>query len=116
MVSSRRPVIQGHRHGSALCVVEVVGCRRMVPADVPFACIRDFYPDHYAWELGTVRLIEPFAVLGQLRLFDVADALVRDPAQPSSSSAGSDGAPPPFMAGTSTGRPLGPAKRASGKP
>ena len=109
VVSSRRPVVEGHRHGSALCVVQVVGCRRMVPEDVPFACIPDFYPDHYAWELGPVTLIEPFAVLGQLRLFDVSDGLVR-PAQPAG-----DG-PPPFMSGTSTGRLFGPDKRARAKP
>ncbi len=110
VVSSRRPVLEGHRHGAALCVVQVTGCRRMTPDDVPFACIREFYPDHYAWELGAVTLIEPFAVLGQLRLFDVADGLVRPAAQP-----GGDG-PPPYMAGTSTGRLFGPDKRASGTP
>ncbi len=111
VVSSRRPVIEGHRHGAALCVVEVVGCRRMVPADVPFACIRDFYPDHYAWELGAVRLVEPFAVVGQLRLFDLDDEAIRYVA-PAAGSAG----PPPFMAGTSTGRLFGPDKRTSGNP
>ncbi len=77
VVSSRRPVIDGHRHGAALCVVDVTGCRRMTPADMPFACISDFYDGHYAWELGRVRLIEPFGVMGQLRLFDVDDRFIK---------------------------------------
>jgi hypothetical protein len=75
--SSRRPIVEGHRHGEALCVVKVVNCRPMTPADVPFACVREFHPDHYAWVLGDVRMIEPFPILGQLRLFDVGDALIR---------------------------------------
>ena len=77
IVSSRRPVIDGHRHGEALCVVNVVDCRRMTRDDPPFACIRDFYFDHYSWVLRDVRLIEPFGVMGQLRLFDVPDKLIK---------------------------------------
>ena len=110
IVSSRRPVIDGHRHGAALCTVEVVGCRKMTADDVPFACVPHIYHGHYAWVLGRVQLIEPFAVLGQLRLFDVADGLIR----PADQAGGSD--PPPYMAGTSTGRLFGPGKRTSGKP
>ena len=102
VVSSRRPVIDGHRHGAALCVVEVVGCRPMTRVDVPFACLPDLIPGHFAWELGAVKLIEPFAVLGQLRLFDVPDHLVRYAAA---------GTPPPYTPGTSTGRLFGPASR-----
>lgn len=75
--SSRRPVLSGHRHGMALCVVRVIGCRAMTESDVPFACVDRLYPGQFAWELGDVRVIEPFEVVGQLRLFDVADALVR---------------------------------------
>jgi len=77
IVSSRRPVIDGHRHGQALCVVNVVDCRRMTRDDLPFACIREFYFDHYAWVLRDVKLIEPFSVIGQLRLFDVPDEFIR---------------------------------------
>ena len=75
--SSRRPVIEGHRHGEALCVVDVVDCRPMTRQDVPFACVTDFYPSHYAWVLKDVRLIEPFRVTGQLRLFEMNDRLIR---------------------------------------
>ena len=81
--SSRRPFVEGHRHGSALCIVNVVDCRAMTAADVPFACVQQFYPDHYAWVLLDVRLIEPFSIVGQLRLFDVRDDLIR-PMKPES--------------------------------
>ena len=110
IVSSRRPVIDGHRHGAALCTVEVVGCRKMTAEDVPFACVPHVYPGHYAWELGRVRLIEPFAVLGQLRLFDVADELIRSVGQDAGSGES------PYMAGTKTGRLFGPDRRTSGRP
>ena len=76
IVSSRRPVIDGHRHGQALCIVNVTDCRKMTRDDPPFACIREFYVDYYSWVLGDVQLVEPFNVLGQLRLFDVPDQLV----------------------------------------
>jgi len=75
--SSRRPVIEGHRHGQALCVVDVVDCRAMVRGDVPFACVSEFYPGHFSWVLGNVRLIKPFSVMGQLRLFDIRDSLIQ---------------------------------------
>jgi hypothetical protein len=87
IVSSRRPVIDGHRHGQALCIVNIKACRRMKPTDPPFACIREYYPDYYAWELGDVKLIEPFGVMGQLRLFDVPDHLIK-PARPLAASRG----------------------------
>jgi hypothetical protein len=77
IVSSRRPVLEGHRHGEALCIVDVVDCRRMTREDPPFACIPDFYFDHYAWVLKNVKLIEAFSVMGQLRLFDVPDKLIK---------------------------------------
>lgn len=75
--SSRRPFIDGHRHGAALCIVDVIDCRPMTRADLPFACVREFYADHYAWVLRNVRLIDPFSIVGQLRLFDVRDNLIR---------------------------------------
>jgi hypothetical protein len=77
IVSSRRPVIEGHRHGEALCIVDVVDCRAMTRKDVPFACVNEFYPDHYAWVLNKARLIEPFSVMGQLRLFEIDDRLIK---------------------------------------
>ena len=78
----RRLVNEGHRHGSALCVVNVVDCRPMKRADVPFACVDKFYPRHFVWLLRDVKLIEPFSVVGQLRLFDIPDRLIRPPKAP----------------------------------
>jgi hypothetical protein len=77
IVSSRRPIIDGHRHGQALCTVNLVECRRMTRDDLPFACIREFCFDYYAWVLRDAKVIEPFDVLGQLRLFDVPDRLIK---------------------------------------
>jgi hypothetical protein len=76
IVSSRRPIIEGHRHGEALCVVTIAGCRKMTRDDIPFACVKEMYFGHYAWVLKEVRVIEPFGVMGQLRLFDVPDDLI----------------------------------------
>jgi hypothetical protein len=82
IVSSRRPVLEGHRLGQALCIVNVVDCRPMTREDPPFACIADFYKDHYAWVLQGVKLIEPFSVMGQLRLFEVPDRQIKLVKQP----------------------------------
>ncbi len=81
IVSSRRPVLAGHRLGEALCVVDLIDCRRMKKEDPPFACIREFYPEYYSWVLNGVKLIEPFSVVGQLRLFAVPDRLIHLPGQ-----------------------------------
>jgi ASCH domain len=75
--SSRRPVIEGHRHGSALCTVNVIDCRPMTRSDIPFACVEKFYPKHFVWVLRDVNLIQPFSVVGQLRLFQIGDKLIR---------------------------------------
>jgi hypothetical protein len=98
--SSRRPVIEGHRHGQALCVVDVVDCRRMTRRDLPFACLSAFYPDHYVWVLERVRLIEPFSIMGQLRLYDIRDSLIH----------------PLHDSGTNSGLPGGRSTRVIGKP
>ncbi len=75
--SSRRPMIDGHRHGEALCVVDLVDCRPMTQADVPFACVGQFYRDQWVWVLKNVQSVDPFSVVGRLRLFNVADELIR---------------------------------------
>lgn len=56
--------------GVALCIVEVLDCRPMIAADQAAAGI-PFLPGHFAWVLGQVRRVEPFAVSGQLGLFTV---------------------------------------------
>jgi len=85
--SSRRPFIDGHRHGEALCVVNVVDCRLMTPSDVRFARV-EFTPNHFVWVLRDVRPIEPFSVVGQLRLFEIPDKFIHErlPQVPSGSS------------------------------
>jgi hypothetical protein len=45
--------------------------------DVPFACVDKFYPKHFVWVLHKARLIEPFPVYGQLRLFQIRDKLIQ---------------------------------------
>jgi ASCH domain len=98
--SSRRPVLEGHQHGVALCVVDVVDCRAMTRRDVPFACVGEFYPNHFAWVLGKVRLIKPFSVMGQLRLFEIRDSLIH----------------PLQTSGTNSGEAPGRSTRVIGKP
>ncbi len=59
--------------GVALCIVEVMDCRRMLPGDIHAACC-GWGSELYSWVLrpGAVRQIEPpFAVRGRPGLFDV---------------------------------------------
>lgn len=55
--------------GRALCVVDVVDCRPMKRADSKAACCEP-YDGAFAWVLRNVKLLEPFPVKGQLRLFE----------------------------------------------
>lgn len=58
IVSSKRPAIDGLPGGVALAVVQLVDCQP--------------HGDVWGWVFQTVRpLKKPFAVRGQLRLFDV---------------------------------------------
>lgn len=63
--------------GVALCVVDVLNCRRMTVADEAAACCR-IYPDAWAWEIGNVRTVRPLVVKGALNLFDVPDNLIEE--------------------------------------
>lgn len=56
--------------GVALCVVELLDVRPMTRHDEAAAGIRAF-AGAYAWVLGQVTPIDPFAVSGRLGLFDV---------------------------------------------
>jgi hypothetical protein len=64
--------------GKAICVVDMVGIRPFKKGNVMEndACC-DWYPGSFAWELENPRLIEPFEVKGKLRLFEVADELIK---------------------------------------
>lgn len=63
--------------GKAICIVNVLDCRKMTKEDEHGACCR-LYDDAWAWELDVVRSVKPFNVLGKLRLFEVEDSLVAD--------------------------------------
>lgn len=68
--AAKRPAVRGHLTGVALCIARLVECRKMTPADEQSACIA-IYPGAWAWILEDVRRVEPFAVSGRQRLFDV---------------------------------------------
>lgn len=61
--------------GQAICVVDVVGCRAMLPGDEADAC-HAFIPGHFVWKLANLRSVVPFPVTGQLAMFDVDDAKI----------------------------------------
>jgi hypothetical protein len=61
--------------GQALCVAEVVDCRRMLKSDQEAALV-SYQSKLWAWELKDVRPIEPFEVRGYQRLYEVDDNLV----------------------------------------
>lgn len=66
----------GRPEGHALCVVDVVGWRKMLPGDEADA-MHDYVPGAFVWKLANVRLIEPFPVRGRLSFFEVHDSLIR---------------------------------------
>lgn len=57
-------------YGKAIAVAELVDCRVMAEADQD-AALCDVYPGAFSWVLENVRPIEPFAVKGQLGLYNV---------------------------------------------
>ncbi len=61
--------------GRAIAVVNLSDCRKMDPWDEDAAKC-DWFKDAYAWVLTNIRLIKPFAVKGQLSLFDVDDSAI----------------------------------------
>ncbi|HSX02069.1 MAG TPA: ASCH domain-containing protein [Candidatus Saccharimonadia bacterium] len=61
----------GEPHGVALCLVRLVGMRPMTEADEAAGCVA-LYPRAQAWLIEDVRVLRrPFAVKGQLGLFNV---------------------------------------------
>ncbi len=56
--------------GKAIGIVELVDCRAMTRADETAAMCK-IYPNAFSWVLANIRAIEPFAVKGQLRLYEV---------------------------------------------
>lgn len=59
-------------YGFALCVVDVVGCRQLLPEDEPWSW---FYAEgRFAWELANVRRVRPLPVRGSQGFFRVPKA------------------------------------------
>ena len=74
IVSPKSPANLGPT-GMALAIAEIVDCRPMTEVDEDAACCK-IYPKAQAWVLRNVRRIEPFAVNGQLGIYEVDDELV----------------------------------------
>lgn len=70
IVSTRQPELPGFLCGYALCIVNVVGCRRMTVADQDEARCA-WRSDLWAWVLSDVRRIEPFRVRGYQGIYEV---------------------------------------------
>jgi len=79
IVSSKLPVARpwqpGARaeemeFGKAIGIAEMVDCRPMTRADET-AAMCGVYPDAWSWVFETPRAIDPFAVSGRLRLYEV---------------------------------------------
>lgn len=56
--------------GKAIGIVDIVGCRPMVPEDADAALVQ-YIPGAYCWELANPVEIDPFNVTGQLGFFKV---------------------------------------------
>lgn len=70
IVSSKSPRINNLPTGQALCIAEIIDCRVMTYSDrVDARC--EIYPGAYSWVLGNIRPIKPFAVKGQLGIYEV---------------------------------------------
>jgi hypothetical protein len=66
--------------GKTLALVDVVGCRELVPEDLPRSFF--FAPGRWAWELANPRRLKLRPVRGMNGLFPVADELVELEAAP----------------------------------
>lgn len=75
IIASKSPKIEGLPNGQALCVATLVDCRPMTKADETAAQC-ELYHGAFAWVLDEIRPVKPFAVKGQLGLYDVPDDLI----------------------------------------
>ena len=66
--SSKNPKI--NPAGYALCIVELYDIRKMTKKDQEKACFK-YSPKLYAWLIRNLRVIKPFAVIGQLNIYEV---------------------------------------------
>lgn len=70
IVSTQSPEMPGFLCGYALCIVNVIDCRRMTVDDIRAARCR-WNDRAWAWILTDLRKIEPFRVRGQQGLYEV---------------------------------------------
>jgi len=70
IVSTRKPELPGFLCGFALCVVDVIECRRMTVKDESEARCK-WYEGAWAWILSDIRKIEPFRVRGKQGIYEV---------------------------------------------
>jgi len=70
IVSTQRPEIPGFLCGYALCIVNVIDCRRMTVEDESAARCK-WQRGVWAWVLSNTRIIEPFRVRGYQRIYEV---------------------------------------------
>lgn len=70
IVSTKKPAYQNLPLGKALCIVNVVNCRRMRLEDENRALCK-FAHNLWAWELEDIRPIEPFPVKGSQGFYEV---------------------------------------------
>lgn len=63
-------------YGHAIGMVDIVGCRPMVPSDFNKALV-EYRPGLFAWELANPVEIEPFPVTGQLGFFKIPSTKIR---------------------------------------
>jgi len=69
IVSSKSPPIEPA--GFALCIVQVINCRRMIPSDEARAKCK-YFPNLYSWVFTNIRPIKQFRVAGQRGFYDVS--------------------------------------------
>jgi len=71
IVSTLKPEIIGFLCGYALCVVNLVNCRKMIPTDEAGARVK-WRDDLWAWVLNDIRpVLEPFRVRGYQGIYEV---------------------------------------------
>lgn len=66
--------------GVALCVVDLLDCRRLTLADAEAANLEpeDLPADGWAWLLANHRAVEQVPIKGRLSLYDTPDELIKE--------------------------------------
>lgn len=78
IVSTRKPEIKGLLCGYALCVVNLVNCRKMILSDEAGARC-SWNPKLWAWVLNDIRpVFDPFRVRGYQGIYEVEVEEVED--------------------------------------